>query len=154
MKFQTLILGSAILLSFATAQISDTDALNELRKTHSTVKWSGKPMAVADVLCEGKPATVTIGSEKNNVVVGVVSGLHLHKTEVLTFPISSHTQEGFCAFPVRIETFPLDCNPDVGALPGCKPIKGCRSFSVMDDDCDSFNFYWDSSHRALGWWRH
>jgi hypothetical protein len=105
-------------------------------------------------LCEGKPGTVILGSEKNDVVVGVVSGLREHKTEVLSFPIRSGTQNGFCAFPIRIETYPSNCEPDVGALPGCKPIKGCRSFAVIDDECDSFNFYWDSSRRALGWWRH
>jgi len=35
----------------------------------------------------------------------------------------------------------------------CKPTKGCHSFTVIDDECDSFNFYWDSSRRTLAWWR-
>lgn len=154
MRVHKVILGGAILLSVATAQVSNTEALNELRKSHPTVKWSSTPIAVADVLCEGKPAAVILGSEKDTVVVGVVSGLRPHKTEVLSFPVSSATQNGFCAFPVRIETSPLNCEADIGALPGCKPIKGCHSFSVIDDECDSFNFYWDSSRRALAWWRH
>ena len=153
MKFNELILGLAVLLPTALAQVSTTGALNELRKTHPTVKWNIKPSAVADVLCEGKPGTVVLGSEKDNVVVGVVSGLRPHST-VLSFPINSHAQDGFCAFPVRIETSPLDCAPDVGALPGCKVIKGCRAFTVIDDECDSFNFYWDSSRHALASWRH
>jgi hypothetical protein len=152
-KARTLILGG-ILLPIVAAQVSNTDALNDLRKTHPTVKWRSQPVAVVDVLCEGKPGTVILGSEKNDVVVGVVSGLREHKTEVLSFPIRSDTQNGFCAFPIRIETYPLNCEPDIGALPGCKPTKGCRSFAVIDDECDSFNFYWDSSRRALGWWRH
>jgi hypothetical protein len=59
-------------------RISNTDALNDLRKTHQTVKWRSQPIAVADVLCEGKPGTVILGSEKNDVVVGVVSGLREH----------------------------------------------------------------------------
>lgn len=153
MKFNKLLLGFVLLLLTAVAQVSSTDALNELRKTHPTVNWKIQPTAVADVLCEGKPGMVVLGSEKDNVVVGVVSGLRPHRTEVLRFPINSDTQDAFCAFPVRIETSPLDCEPDVGALPGCKVIKGCRAFRVTDDECDSFNFYWDSSRRALAWWR-
>ena len=67
MKARTLIL-SAILLPIAAAQVSNTDALNDLRKTHPTVKWRSQPLAVADVLCEGKPGTVILGSEKDDVV--------------------------------------------------------------------------------------
>jgi len=153
-KFRALTVGGAIFLSIATAQVPNTDGLKELRKTHPTVKWSSKPIAIADVFCEGKPGAVVLGSEKNDVVVGLVSGLRGHKTEVLSFPIRAATQNGFCAFPVRIETAPLNCEPDIGPLPGCKPVSGCRSFTVIDDQCDSFNFYWDSSRRAVGWWRH
>ena len=154
MKFNKLILSVATLLPLTFAQVSITDALNELRKTHPTVKWNSKLSAVADVLCEGKPGNIVLGSENNKVIVGVVSGLRPHRTEVLSFPIKSSTQEGFCASPVRIETSPLDCEPDVGALPGCKVIQGCSAFTVIDDECDSFNFYWDSSRRSLAWWRH
>ena len=154
MRSGRMILAFAAFLALATAQVSNRDAMSELGKTHPTVNWSRKPVTHADVLCEGKPAAIILGSENKRVVVGVVSGLPERKTEVLSFPIRSDTQDGFCDFPVRIKTYSMDCNPDVGALPGCKPIKGCRSFSVMDDDCDSFNFYWDSSRRALGWWRH
>ena len=149
-----MILACASLLALTTGQVSDTDAISELRKTHPTVKWIGKPTLVADVLCDGRPSTVILGSEKNDVVVGVVSGTRLHKTQVLSFPIRSDTQDGFCAFPVRIETSPLNCEPDIGPLPGCKPTKGCHSFTLIDDECDSFNFYWDSSHQLLAWWRH
>ena len=152
-KARTLIIG-VILIPLVTPQVSNTDALIELRKTHPTVKWRSQPIAIADVLCEGKPGTVVLGSGKNDVVVGVVSGLRQHKTEVLSFPIRSQTQNGFCGVPVRIKVYPRDCETDLGALPGCKPIKDCRSFSVIDDECDSFNFYWDSSRRAIRWWRH
>jgi hypothetical protein len=153
-KAQRLVLGSAILLAIASAQVSKPEALSKLRETHQHVTWNSEPLAVADVLCEGKPATVILGSENKDVVIGVVSGMRSHKTEVLSFPISSGTQNGFCGFPVRITTSPLDCAPDIGALPGCKPVRGCRSFTVIDDECDSFNFYWDSSRRSLAFWRH
>jgi hypothetical protein len=55
--------------------------------------------------------------------------------------------------PTRIETRPLDCKSDQGTLPGCKPIESCRELTVIDNDCDPFNFYWDSSRKSLAWWR-
>jgi hypothetical protein len=58
------ILACVIFLALATAQVSNTDALSELRKTHPTVKWISKPTLAADVLCDGRPATVILGSEK------------------------------------------------------------------------------------------
>jgi hypothetical protein len=66
-------------------------------------------------------------------------------------PFRSDTQDGFCAFPTRIEISPLQCAIDDGPLLGCKPIKGCQAFTVVDDECDSFNFYWDFSHKSLRW---
>jgi hypothetical protein len=95
-----------------------------------------------------------LGSEKGNVVVGVASGVLPHETQVFSFPVRPDTQDGFCTFPTRIKLSPLDCESDEGTLPGCKPVKSCRAFTVIDDDCDGFNFSWDSSRRSLVWWRH
>ena len=97
---------------------------------------------------------MVLGSEKDTVVVGVVSGATPDQTQVFSFPIRSDTQDGFSAFPIRIKTWSLVCQTDEGALPGCKSTKGCRSFTVVDNECDGFNFYWDSSRKALAWWRH
>ena len=118
-----MILASTIFVALATAEGSNTDVISELRKTHPTVKWNSTPTLVADVLCDGKPDNVILGSEKNNVVVGVVSSVRPHNTQVLSFPIGSATQDGFCAFPVRIETSPLKCEADVGTLPGASRLR-------------------------------
>jgi hypothetical protein len=145
---------AAIFLVSASAQVSKTEvAVSELRKSHPAVKWNRKSATVADVTCDGEPDTVILGSEKNNVVVGIVSGAHPNKTQVFSFPVSGATQGGFCAFPTRIEVSPLNCESEGGALPGCKAIKACQAFTLIDDECDPFNFYWDSSRKALAWWR-
>ena len=144
----------AIFAAFANAQISKTDvAVSKLRKTNPAVNWNRKSAISGDVNCDGKPDTVILGSEKDSVVVGVVSGAETDKPQVFSFPISGDTQEGFCASPTRIELFPLDCSSGEGALPGCTPIKSCQSFTVTDNECDPFNFYWDSSHKTISWWR-
>ena len=88
---------------------------------------------MADVTCDEKPDTVVLGSEKNDVIIGIVSGTPPNKTQVFSFPVRGGTQNGFCAFPTRIEISPLDCEAEGGALPGCKPIKACRAFTVIDN---------------------
>jgi len=145
---------AAIFVVSANAQVSKPEGVvNELRKSHSAVKWNSKSAIVADVTCDGNLDTVILGSEKNNVIVGIVSGAHPNKTKVFSFPIRPSTQDVFCAFPTRIEIAPLDCKSETGALPGCKPVKACQAFSVSDNKCDPFNFYWDSSTKSLVWWR-
>jgi hypothetical protein len=153
-KCATIFFVATTLVASVGAQASKTKpAVRELRKAHPTVNWNSKSAIVADVTCDGKPDTVVLGSDKNDVVIGVVSGDRPNKTEVLSFPVKAATQDGFCSFPTRIETSPLACQSDQGALPGCKPNEDCRAFTVVDDDCDPFNFYWDSSRKTLAWWR-
>ena len=137
------------------AQVSKSQlAVKNLAKLHPDVQWDPKSVAFADVNCDRKNETIVLGKQKNEAVIALVSGEHQEKTQLLSFPIGSATQDSFCAMPVRIEVSPLECEPDVGPLPGCRPVKGCQSFRVADDECDSFNFYWDSSRKTLGWWRH
>jgi hypothetical protein len=142
-----------VLLGLASAEVS-TDAIAELQRIRPGVKWDEKSAVFADVFCEGKRGMIIFGSEKDVVVIGAVSGTRPFKTQVLSFPIRRDTQNGFCALPKRIEIFPLKCATDEGPLPGCKPARGCKEFSVMDEECDSFNFYWESSRKSLAWWRH
>jgi hypothetical protein len=145
---------AAIFITSASAQVSKTEAaISELRKSHPAVNWDMTSAVVADVTWDGKLDTVILGSEKGNVVVGAVSGAHSNKTQVFSFPVEGGTQDGFCAFPTRIEMSPLDCESEKGPLPGCKPIKACRAFIVVDNECDPFNFYWDFSRKSLAWWR-
>jgi hypothetical protein len=141
-------------MAFASPQPSQTDvAITSLQKSHSAAKWNGKSAVLAEVTCEGQPDTVVFGSEKGKVVVAVVSGSNPNKIQFFTFPVRRDTQDGFCAFPTRISTAPLNCEAEGGTLSGCKPVKGCQEFTVDDDGCDPFNFYWDSSHQTVQWWR-
>ena len=145
---------AAVFVALANAQISKPDiAVIKLRKTNPAVEWNSKSAISGDVNCDGKLDTVVLGSEKNSVVVAVVSGAQSDNPQVFSFPISRDTQDGFCASPTRIELSPLDCSSDEGALPGCTPNKSCQSFTVIDTECDPFNFYWDSSRKSLAWWR-
>jgi hypothetical protein len=145
----------AILSATAIAQASKPEEMvSKLQKAHPQVSWNSKSAVVADVTCDGKPDTVVLGSQKDAVVIGVVSGAHQDNIQILSFPIRRDSQDGFCAVPKRIETSSLDCDSGEGPLPGCKPVKGCQEFSVIEEECDSFNFYWDSSRRSLVWWRH
>jgi hypothetical protein len=144
---------AAISVASVNAQMSKPQVVDELRKLHPSVKWNSKSAIVADVTCNGKLDTVILGSEKNNVIVGVVSGAFPNKTQVFSFPVTAGTQGGFCAFPTRIEISPLDCKSDNGALPGCKAVKACQKFTVIDNECDPLNFYWDSSRKSFAWWR-
>lgn len=95
-----------------------------------------------------------LGSKKGRVVVGVVWGSPKKHPQILTFPIGTPTQDGFSEQAKTIDTFPLACKDGDGRiLPGCQITPACMTFSIPDDDTDPFNFYWDSSHDALRWWR-
>jgi uncharacterized protein YpuA (DUF1002 family) len=99
-KSPNFFLVATILIVSATAQVSKTDvAVSELRTSHPAVNWNSKSATVADVTCDGKSDTVILGSEKNNVVVGVVSGANPTKTQVFSFPVSRSAQDAFCASP-------------------------------------------------------
>ena len=146
----------AISLAIETAaQVSKSDvAVNHLAKVHPEVQWDHKSAVIADVNCDRQKESIVLGKEANEVVIAVVSGERQDKPELRYFPIHSGTQDGFCTMPVRIEVYRLECDSDEGSLPGCKPVKGCQAFTVRDDECDGFNFYWDSSRKSLVWWRH
>jgi len=132
-------------------------AIKALEEAKHEVKWDAKTAVVADVTCDGVPDTLVVGYEKDGVWLGVVPGPNAGKSAKLTttrFSVGKQTQSSFCAVPVRIETDPIECeDEEFGALPGCKRIKGCLAFSLVDDSCDSFHFYWDSSRKKLTWWR-
>jgi hypothetical protein len=137
----------------AAGQNPNGSALHFLTHDHPSVRWDEKSARVADVTCDGTPDTVVFGSESAKVWVGVVSPKHERNPQLLSFPLATHSQDSFCAVPVRIELEPFDCDADGEKLPGCKPVKSCRTFSVADDECDSFHFYWDSARRTIRWWR-
>jgi hypothetical protein len=135
------------------AQLSGPSALNALRKMRATANWNTSSAKMADFDCDGKPDMVLLGSEKDTVVVGVVWGAQSKQPQVLVFPSGRQTQNGFCSNPKKIETVPLDCQSDSGPLPGCRAAAGCKAFSIPDNGCDAFYFYWDSSRDGVSWWR-
>jgi len=129
-------------------------ALKALRDANPEVGWSASSAKTADFDCDGKADTVMLGSEQGRVAVGVVWGAPKKHPQILTFPIGKPTQDGFSNQAKTIDTFALDCKDKNGRiLPGCRITPACREFSIPDDDTDPFNFYWDSSHDALRWWR-
>jgi len=134
-------------------------AIAVLHTAKPAVGWDAKTAVSADVTCDGKPDTVVIGYEKKKEVawLGVVPGSDKNRASrpiTMSFLVGKHTQDSFCSLPVQIKTGPIECDDnELGALPGCKRVKGCSDFSIVDTDCDSFYFYWDSSHKKLAWWR-
>ena len=154
MKFSALVVVVLILEFVASAQTSGAGAaLTVLPKLDTTVNWNIGSAKTADVDCDGKPDTVILGSEKNTVVVGVVWGTLEKKPQIFKFPVGTATQDGFCSNPTTIKVSSLDCKSNDGPLPGCKVTPECKAFWIPDNDCDSFNFYWDSSRGTLAWWR-
>jgi len=93
------------------------------------------------------------GHKGKSLYVKVSIGPKVSKT--FEFAIGPGRQAGVCSTPVHIETYPLTCEDDeYGALPGCRAVRHCRAFSVVDNQCDSLNFYWNSKAQRLKWYRH
>lgn len=141
-----------LMFAIATAQ---AQGLSQLRAPG--VNWQTAKAMKADVTCDGKSDTIVFGTAKNSVWVGILPG-NGGKPQTMQFGLRSHSQDGFCAEPKRITTSPIDCAAaadglGIKHLPGCKPVKACRVFSVDDEECDPFNFYWDSRHKLVRWWR-
>ena len=128
-------------------------AVAALHKAHPEIEWNEKSAVIADVDCDGKSEVIVLGAESGQVVVAVVSVGNLDQQRLLKFPVRPDAEDGFCAVPNRVKVSRLECSTDEGPLPGCKPIRSCKEFTVADDDCDSFNFYWDASRKTFGWWR-
>src|SRR5271166_867237 len=98
MKASEFLVVVLILEVFATAQMSGSQAAaSALRKSSPTVSWSVGSATTADVDCDGKPDTIMLGSEKGKVVVGVVWGSPAKPPQILVFPVSAATQDGFCS---------------------------------------------------------
>jgi len=119
-------------------------AIKALQATNQKVNWDAKTAVVDDVTCDGIPDTVIVGYEQDAIWLGVVPGTKsdkLGKPTTTRFFLGKQTQDSLCAAPVRIEVYPIECEDENGSLPGCKAVKGCSAFSLIDDSCDSFHFY-------------
>jgi hypothetical protein len=150
----TIILLSVIATSaIAAGETAKASAVSSLRKAQPDVRWVEKTVVAADITCDGKPDQIAIGYGKDKSVwVGFIpSGA---RPVTMHFSVGQHSQDSLCSIPVRLEISPLACSDEeMGDLPGCKEVKGCSAFSVVDDSCDSFHFYWNVSRKELVWWR-
>ena len=115
--------------------------------------WDISGIHNEDVTCDGSPDLIMTGHNGKILYVTVITGQKTSRT--FQFAINSGHQDGICGLPVHIETYPLTCKDDeYGTLPGCRVVRQCRAFSVVDNRCDSLNFYWNSEARRLEWYRH
>lgn len=152
----TLVLSLVLILEPAiAAQISQTTAaVNALQKASPAVDWNVGSAKTADIDCDGKADTVMLGSQKDQVVVGVVWASSQRRPQILSFPIGVQSQDSFTSHPNTIDTQPLDrMTNDRRPLSGCRTVPGCMAVTVPDDGSDPFNFYWDASEGKLTWWR-
>ena len=146
----------ALWVFFSTeASAQQPSAIDVLRGRHPDVAWDANGAVVADVNCDGLADTIMVGYMPDRVWLGVVPG-RIEGAAIpitATFSVGRHSQDSFCSTSVRIEMSPLECQNEDGPLRGCKRVAGCFGFSLVNDDCDSFHFYWDSSTKTLTWWR-
>lgn len=152
------LLSVAALSAFAASAIAADGTANvsvvaKLREAQSTVSWTEKSVVAADITCDGRPDRIAIGYGKGESVwVGLIS--RGARPITMRFSVGKHSQDSLCSTPVRLEVSPLVCSDEeMGDLPGCKEVKGCFAFSLVDDSCDSFHFYWNASRKELVWWR-
>ena len=139
--------------SAVAGETGNVSAVSALRKAHPSVRWDKKSVVNADITCSGKSDQIVVGYGRDESVwIGLMKN-DGHSVAV-QFPIGGNSQNSICSTPVRIEILPLVCSDkDVGDLPGCKEVKGCYGFSIVDDGCDSLHFYWNFSAKELVWWR-
>lgn len=129
--------------------------LERLKTSAPSATWDENTSVNADVTCDGVEDVVMLGNEKDIAWIGVVPGSSEGQSHPILskFPIGAGSQDSFCAQPVQIKTTDIYCDTGEGfELPGCRPVNGCKNFSVIDT-CDSFHFYWDNDHDRLRYWR-
>ena len=119
------------------------------------VQWDEKSAAVADITGDGLADVIIVGYDDNSVWVALVPGMKSNKLGKPTIQqfFVGQAQSSFCAKPVHIELYPLQCEGDSGPLPGCKQVRGASEFALDDDSCDPIHFYWDQKKKTLRWWR-
>ena len=137
----------------AAAAVS-TDGIDKLNNAAGTkVAWNFAKRKTADVDCDGKPDIILFGAGPEKIWVGVLPGDN-GKPQVMSFARSGGAQNAFDAPPTRVTIYPQACDTDeMGPLEGCRQVKGCKSFSLDNDETDPFNFYWDARHKRFAWWR-
>lgn len=117
------------------------------------ISWDFAKAKTADVTCDGKPDHILFGLSAGKIWMGMLPGGG-GQPQTMEFPLARAEQRALCGQPKRIEVYPLACNTEaIGELEGCRQVRACRAFAIVDDECDSLNFYWNSSRKMLFWWR-
>ena len=160
MRQRAVLIGLIALFSASLSGAQDNPdlkaALGGLQAAKPKVNWDEKTAVSADVTCDGKADTAVIGYEEGFVWLGVIPGYAEDKQAkpmTFRFTVGKDTQDSFCRVPVRIEISAIECKTEDFDLPGCKTVKGCSALSLIDEACDAFHFYWNSSRKRLTWWR-
>lgn len=137
----------------ASAAVS-TDFAGKLNEAAGVkVAWNAAKLRTADVDCDGKPDLIAFGTNHGLVWMGIIAS-GSGKAQVMSFPLRKGSQDSFDSPPTRISVYPLICETAEDAyLDGCRQVRGCKSFSLDNDQTDPFDFYWDARHKRLGWWR-
>jgi hypothetical protein len=100
MKLSAFIFVTIVFALNVAAQTSPTArAVITLRTSNPNVGWNIGSAKVGDLDCDGKPDTVMLGSEKDEVVVGIVWGSAAKQSQVFVFPVGQARQDAFCSKP-------------------------------------------------------
>ena len=149
-------IAATILIASALAPLhaDETKSFNRLKKTMPTITWSEKSIVI-DIDCDEKKDYVFLAQKEKQVLVGVFLGNPQHKLESFNFNVNRGRQDGVCALPVRIEPESQDFDPmeEIGEIPGFVRSKYCLAFALVNEECDSFHFYWNHKTKLTEWWR-
>ena len=146
---------SAASVGLVAADLVGSDTLlMHLRHDRSNVQWLADSAVVGDFDGDAMRDTAVLGVEGKGVVVavgthGADGGVHV---QYLPFAIDRGVQAAICALPARLETHPLSCADEDGALPGCRDKPAAQGLSLVDDECVSIHMYWDHGQGAMAWW--
>jgi len=138
---------------FVAMAFLNTTVVNAAPALSPQMSWDISGSQKVDVTCDGRPDLIMTGHKGKTLYVTVTMGPKVSKT--FAFAIDAGRQAGLCALPVHIEVYPLTCKDDeYGTLLGCRAVRECHAFRVVDRQCDSLNFYWNSKAQRLEWYRH
>lgn len=141
----------------AAASIVDV-VLPKLKQLKPEAVWDTRSAVSMDIDCDGQPDLAILGRAPDRLFVAffhgpVKAGM---RPEILYFA-PGHDQENVCSLNARVEPASLDYDPveqEAGELPGFRRSAQCKAFTLADQECDSFNFYWNHDSGRLNWWRH
>lgn len=127
------------------------DAIALLKKAKPRVPWDVGFHLDHNLTCTGELDYLSVSTDGESVWVGYVPSVpRASRPTIMQFPIGKWTQGSFCKLPMEMQSYPNKCEAEGGStLPGC--MRGRWNFSLVDNECDAFNFYWDTTQKKLVW---